>query len=83
MEATISNALFLLLIGMITVFSILALIILCGRLLISIVNKWFPLAEEKAGHSSPINKQTMDVLQATINKITNSKGIIDKVEKLN
>jgi Na+-transporting methylmalonyl-CoA/oxaloacetate decarboxylase gamma subunit len=70
-------------VGMITVFSILALVILCGRLMIGIVNKWFPLAENKTEEPTPINSETMAVLNAAIKKITNAQGVIEKVEKLN
>lgn len=83
METTISNAIFLMGIGMITVFSILALVIFCGRVLISIVNKWFPLKKKSLNPSEEISKNTLDVLNATIQKLTASKGVIHKVEKLN
>ena len=82
MEATISNAMFLLSIGMITVFSILALVIFCGRILISIVNKWFPEKKKSLNPSEDISKQTLQVLNATIKQLTASKGVIHKVEKL-
>jgi len=80
MESTVSNALFLLAVGMITVFIILLLVILCGRLLIYTVNKYFPEKEKVSSVNS--EERTREILQQIVNKITDSKGTIEKVEKL-
>jgi len=80
MENTISSALFLLAIGMITVFIILMLVILCGKLLITVVNKYLP-EEEKIKRESADDK-AKHVIQQIVNKVTNSKGVIEKIEKL-
>jgi len=47
MESTIPNALQLLAVGMITVFIILALVVLSGNILIKIVNKYAPEPTKK------------------------------------
>ena len=47
MESNISNALVLLAIGMITVFLILALVVISGNILIKIVNKYTPEPTKK------------------------------------
>ncbi len=80
MENTIGNALFLLAIGMITVFVILLLVILCGTLLITIVNKYFP--ENTTPSDLSKEENAMKVLEQIVAKVTDSKGIIEKVEKL-
>ena len=80
MENSISNALFLLAIGMITVFIILLLVILCGRLLIFLVNKYLP--EDEKTTQSIADKKAKHILQQIVNQVTNSQGVIDKIEKL-
>jgi len=82
MEATIGNALYLLLIGMTTVFFILTLVIVSGRILISVVNKFTPEAESLDTNNSSIDPKTLEVISAAVKKLTGSRGEIDSVEKL-
>jgi len=80
MENTLTNAFFLLAVGMITVFIILVLVIICGLLLRDIVNKYFP--EEKEFNSAIPEEKAKHVIEQIVKKVTNSKGVVEKIEKL-
>ncbi len=82
MEASVGNALYLLTVGMLTVFFILTMVVVSGRLLIAFVNRFMPETKE-VNRSQPeaINDNTMRIIEAAVSKLTNSKGIIEKVEK--
>lgn len=75
----------LMVVGMVTVFIILLIVIQLGKWLIQAVNK-FALPETVATKTVPtaqtIDAQTMSVLQAAINEITGGKGHIKKAERL-
>lgn len=76
----------LLMVGMITVFFILFLVVLFGNLIIRFVNKFLPAALPvvKGGGNSGkvIDNKIMAVLAAAVNEITGGKGKITNVEKL-
>lgn len=81
MEPTISSALSLLLIGMITVFLVLFLVVVTGNLLIRLVNRF--VSEELAQPSpASIEPNKLAAITAAIETITQGKGKITKVEKL-
>lgn len=80
----------LLVVGMLTVFCILLIVIYFGKLLISLVNKFAPeeaapaakTASVKGPSATPVDAQTMSIIQAAISQITGGKGKVTKVEKL-
>ncbi|MBO4673796.1 MAG: OadG family protein [Bacteroidaceae bacterium] len=85
----IYGALQLLVVGMVTVFLVLLIVINLGKLLIWAVNKWAPeetvakkmaLTTNKAIES--IDANTKAIIDATINQITGGKGRASKITKL-
>lgn len=71
----------LLLIGMLTVFTILCLVVLIGNLLISLTNKLSPIEKASTKHSAIAEKHIMAVNKA-ISLISNDQKEIHKIEKL-
>ncbi len=82
----LSLGLTLMLIGMITVFAILLIVIYLSRLLIVLVNKYGP--EEVVPVKTPqaalkaVSATTMNVISAVVAKITGGKGHVKSVEKM-
>ncbi|MBR3092311.1 MAG: OadG family protein [Bacteroidaceae bacterium] len=79
----------LLVVGMLTVFCILLIVIYFGKLLIALVNKYAPeevakpaKAALKATPSAAVDQQTMSIIQAAVNQLTGGKGKVSKVEKV-
>ena len=70
----IYGALQLLIVGMLTVFAVLLIVINLGKLLIWAVNKWAP---EEA-----VAKKAAPAQDATISQITGGKGRAEKITKL-
>lgn len=84
----IYGALQLLVVGMLTVFAVLLIVIYLGKLLIWAVNKWAP-EENVAKKVAPaakaiasIDANTKAIIDATISQITGGKGRATKIEKL-
>lgn len=84
----IYGALQLLVVGMVTVFAILLIVINLGKVLIWAVNKWAP-EQTAAKNESPANKAiaaidntTKAIIDATISQITGGKGRASKITKL-
>ncbi len=76
----------LMLVGMSTVFLILCIVILLGKLLIAATNK-LPAEEEQkkspvAAAPSAIDAQTKAIIDATVAQLTGGKGHVSKVEKI-
>lgn len=81
MEPELSTAFTLLLIGMITVFIVLLLVVLTGNLLITLTNKYSPSATLiKVSPSTP-NRQQLAAITAAVEVFTNGAGRIEKIEK--
>ena len=88
MPETLYSAFTLLLIGMITVFTILSLVVISGNLLIRLVNKYAPaplpkkssytFVEDKA---AAIPSQKVAVIVAAIEAVTEGKARIVKIER--
>jgi len=87
MEDSIQSAFMLMVVGMITVFAILFLVVLCSKLLIAIVNHYFPVASflettlqtnEKPLHD---NKK-ISVIIATVEAVTSGTGHIREIKKV-
>lgn len=86
MEDSFSNAFVILLIGMLTVFFILLLVMLCGNLLIKITNKFAAVVEEVSmvnpSASSSISKKKIAAITAVISELSGGTAIIKKIEKI-
>ena len=82
----IGIALQLMVVGMITVFIILIVVIQLGKLLIWTVNKIAP--EENGVKKTPDNSKanidntTISIINAAVNQITGGKGKVQKIEKI-
>lgn len=80
------EALKLLVVGMVTVFTILLIVIYFGKALIAIVNKVAP-EEVKKSAAAPqpatqVDPTTMSVIQAAVSQLTGGKGTVSKVEPM-
>ena len=83
MEPTISNAFLLLVIGMITVFIVLSLVVLVGNLLIKVVNKIAKDPIPPAKLSMPrVSNKKLALLAAVVHQATEGRGTIEKVERI-
>lgn len=80
------EALQLMIIGMSTVFSVLLLVILLGNLLIRVINKYIPEEESKISNtenkSTSIDPSVVQAIQVAVAKMTNGKGKVEKIEKI-
>lgn len=78
----------LMVVGMITVFAILLIVIYLSQLLIAIVNKVAPeeavVKKSTATASAPavIDPSTMAAIKGAVNIVTGGKGKVMKVEKI-
>ena len=75
----------LMLIGMVTVFAILMIVIALSNALIRIVNKVCPAEEalKKApARQATVDSAVMDVINAAVAQITAGKGRVTKVERI-
>lgn len=72
-------------VGMVTVFTVLLIIINLSKLLISIVNKIAPEEEEKpkkAAAATAIPQDIMEVIRQSVAQVTGGKGTVANVTKL-
>ncbi len=88
----LSKAFLLLFVGMITVIVILLLVVLSGKLLISIINRYFPMPPEKikkkrtksvASPTRQINPKKLAAIVAAVEAVTAGRGSVTKVERVN
>ena len=91
MGESVSTAVLVSLIGMVTVFIILGLVVLTGKILIRFVNAFFPIAEtviqapnalKTRTKKKSFDKSTLAAIVTTIDTITNGKGKVNKIEKI-
>lgn len=89
MNEKFSEALQLMIVGMLTVFCILLIVIVFGTLLIKLVNKYAPEEVQTKKSVAAANNavQQVDatvkaVIDATIAQITGSKGRVSKITKM-
>ncbi len=80
-------ALELLGVGMITVFTILALVVILGNLIIRFVNRFIPEIEKKSASivravTPEISQKKMAVIVSAVNMLTNGTGRVNKIQKL-
>ncbi|MDH5604505.1 MAG: hypothetical protein OEY51_11220 [Cyclobacteriaceae bacterium] len=73
-------AITLMIIGMVMVFAILALVVQGGKVIILVVNRFFP-EDEKKNVSTTGNDKQIAVLTAVVESITRGKGRIEKISK--
>jgi oxaloacetate decarboxylase gamma subunit len=85
MDEGFSTAFMLLSVGMITVFTILALIVLFGNILITIINKYFP--EQKlarvVGYTAQgsIDPEKMAAIISAVDVVTEGKAKVTSIKK--
>ena len=83
MSEEIQLAITLLLIGMITVFVILTLVVIGGKILIAAVNRFGSgVRSAQEVESAQDEEITVVVLAAVVEHITSGKGAISSIEKL-
>lgn len=93
MNENVNLALQLLLVGMGSVFIILGIVVVVGRSLISVVNKYSPAVAEKPSFKRRTNtatdpsSSTMDakhlaVLSAVVDVVTQQNGVLKSVKKI-
>ena len=82
MNYSLSSALLLMLIGMITVFIILGIVVFAGNVLIRIVNR-FTIVEipKKEKDLEDISSEHIAVIAAVVSEITHGQGQIIKMDK--
>ena len=85
MNEAFSTAFMLLAVGMITVFTILALIVVFGNVLISFVNKFIPekkvLSPIVSETVSAIDPRKMAAIVSAVDVVTNGKGKVTGIRK--
>lgn len=81
----IPEALKLLVVGMLTVFAILLIVIYLGKGLIAFVNKFIPeeakVASQKVANVS-VDPQAKAIINEAVKQLTAGKGHVTKVEKI-
>jgi len=96
MDTNIKTALLVLLVGMITVFVVLCLVVLSGKLLIYLVNRYGPVSNktkiktqdfkplltERLSSNSSINNKKMAAIISTVEVVTRGKGKVINIEKI-
>ncbi|MBN1462560.1 MAG: OadG family protein [Paludibacteraceae bacterium] len=86
MDETISKALLVMLVGMLTVFLILWLITVIGNIIIRLSNKYLPEVEqvvkEKKGEAQQIKKNTYAAIESAVSIVTNGKGKVSEIKKI-
>lgn len=85
----IGEALQLLVVGMLTVFMILLIVIFLGKGLIALVNKFAPeeqVPQKKVAAMSsvatPVDAQTKSIIDAAVSQLTGGKGVVSKIQKI-
>lgn len=84
----IEQAVTLMIVGMITVFAVLGLVITLGNALIRFVNKYVPeevapvAPKAAAPAQAAIAPDVMTAVELAVAKITGNKGKIEKIEKI-
>jgi len=93
MNESLSQALLVMVVGMITVFIVLGLVVLTGKLLIRFVNHFLPEAAKfspKPSRTTPViptsttsfNEKKLAAIVAAVDVVTKGQGRITNIEKL-
>lgn len=83
----LNQAFGLLAVGMLTVFTILLIVILLGKGLISIVNRVAPEEVNNKGvkpSTTPaaVDAKTQSIIKVAVDQLTNGKGTVTKIQKI-
>ena len=89
MPQDFNTALLVLIVGMTTVFVILSLIVLSGKLLINIVNRFSPelsptISQSSAAPAPPeaaVSPSVLAAILAAVETVTQGKGKVEKIDK--
>lgn len=84
MEQNIGNALSVMIVGMVTVFFILWLVVIIGNVTIRLTNKFLPsvVIDKKSKDSNLESDSKIAAIVAAVNIATNGKGHITKITKV-
>ena len=88
MESTLSNAAILLLIGMLSVFFVLLMVVSVSKVLIKAVNKWAPAQQKTSEKGLQINTtrhtdaKIVAAIHGAVAHITFGQGVITKIERV-
>lgn len=80
----LNTALGLLVVGMVTVFIVLWLVVLIGNLVIRVTNRVVPFDDKSGGGSTPGRSDTkkMAAIVAAVDVATGGRGSVDSIQKL-
>jgi len=91
MNEIMTEALKLMVVGMGTVFTVLVLVVIIAKILVNVINKYFPAPVKKvvkraqtqiSAVKDAIDKKKLAVISASVEILTKGKGIVTKVEKV-
>lgn len=84
MDESLSNAFSVLIVGMVTVFFILWLVVTIGNVLIKITNRFEPVVLDSQKAPPPIVRSNGAVaaIIAAVDTLTNGKGKVTKITKV-
>ena len=89
MDEVLQLALTILLVGMTSVFVVLSLVVLTGRVIISVTNRWAPAPEKVKGKpttsspsSKPVSNNALAAISAVVDFLTAGKGQVGSVKKV-
>ena len=83
MDNGLNLALMLLLVGMFTVFVILLLVVLTGKVLIRFINRYFPESiKEPVKAAADITSKKIAAIISAVDIITSGKGRVSKIDKI-
>ncbi|MCQ2180327.1 MAG: OadG family protein [Bacteroidales bacterium] len=74
----------LMVVGMTSVFLILVIVILLGKLMISVTNR-FPVeqpSEKPAASAAAVGSETRSIIEAAVKELTGGKGTVKEIVKL-
>ncbi len=83
----LADGISLLIIGMLTVFGVLFLVVTTGGILIRIVNKFYPInqpeqtVDETIDPNDIIRSELISAIIATVDRITMGKGKVKKIKR--
>ncbi|MBW6535974.1 MAG: OadG family protein [Mariniphaga sp.] len=84
MEQNLSNAVSILVVGMITVLLILWFVVIIGNLLIRVTNKYWPAPQNEGKTGTgirTISSGTIAAIMAAVEAVTGGEGKVTKIEK--
>jgi len=88
MTEQVSSAILISIVGMLTVFAILALVVLTGNSLVRLVNHYAPLSTKVKQNpnipspSSVISQKKIAIITAAVSAVSHGKASVEKIEKI-